>query len=149
MSAELSGEPCQCLECLNKMLSSINSWRGDCLVSFLSGSLAQPFKKRLCHFFVCFFGLEGSWGQPLGPNIPSPWATMLALHLDCSTTALTTPQKVLPIWKLVDLKILDYSDRMRTCISILTSAADQEALPCYVLNSIPVNSNKVILCIYL
>ena len=54
-----------------------------------------------------FFGLEGFWGQPLGPNFPSPRATMLALRLDCST-----PQKVLPIWKLVELKMLDFSDRM-------------------------------------
>ena len=71
-----------------------------------------------------FFGLEGSWGQPQGPNFPSPWATMLALRLDCFTAALTTPQKVLPIWKLVELKMLDISDRTRTGISILTSAAD-------------------------
>ena len=49
---------------------------------------------------------------------------MLALRLDCSTAALTTHQKVLPIWKLVELKVLDVSDRTRTGISILTSAAD-------------------------
>ena len=48
---------------------------------------------------------------------------MLALRLDCSTAALTTPQKVLPIWKLVELKMIDFSDRTRTGISILTSAA--------------------------
>ena len=66
----------------------------------------------------------GFLGQPLGPNIPSPWETMLALLLDWSTAALTTPQKVLPIWKLDELKMLDFSDRTRTGISILTSAAD-------------------------
>ena len=49
-----------------------------------------------CLFFCFVFGLEGSWGQPQGPNFPSPGATMLALRLDCSTAALTTPQKVLP-----------------------------------------------------
>ena len=81
-----------------------------------------------------FLGLEGSWGQPQGQNFPSPWATMLALHLDCSTAALTTPQKVLPIWKLVELKMLDFSDRTRTGISILTSAADHRGL------SIPLNN---------
>ena len=48
---------------------------------------------------------------------------MLALRLDCSTAALTTTQKVLPIWKLVELKMLDFSDRTRTGITILTSAA--------------------------
>ena len=58
-----------------------------------------------------FFVLEGSWGQPQGPNFPSPWATMLDLRLDCSTAALTTSQKVLPNWKLVELKMLDFSDR--------------------------------------
>ena len=51
---------------------------------------------------------------------------MLALRLDCSTAALTTPQTVLSIWKLVELKMLDFSDRTRTGISILTSAADNE-----------------------
>ena len=83
----------------------------------------------IIHSFVIehfFFGLEGSWGQPQGPNFPSPWATMLALRLDCSTAAITTPQKVLPIWKLVELKMLDFSDHTRTGISILTSAADKQ-----------------------
>ena len=46
---------------------------------------------------------------------------MLALSLDCSTAALTTPQKVLPLWKLVELKMLDFMDRARTGISILTA----------------------------
>ena len=71
-----------------------------------------------------FYGLEGSWGQPLGPNFPSAGATMLAVRLYCTTAGLITPQKVLPIWKLVELKMLDFSDRMRTGISSLTSAAD-------------------------
>ena len=48
-------------------------------------------------FQAFFMGLEGSWGQPQGPNFPSPGATMLALRLDCSTAAFTTPQKVLSI----------------------------------------------------
>ena len=64
------------------------------------------------------------WRDPQGPNFPSPQATRLALRLDCSTAALTTPQKVLSIWKLVELKMLDFGDRTRTGISILTSAAD-------------------------
>ena len=76
--------------------------------------------------FFSLFCLEGSWVQPQGPNFPSPWATMLALRLDCSTSALTTPQKVLLFWKLVELKMLDFSDCMRTGISILTSAADHQ-----------------------
>ena len=75
---------------------------------------------------LAFFGLEGSWGQPQGPNFPSPGATMLTLRLDCSTAALTTPQKDLSFWKLVELKMLDFSDHTRTgSISILTSAADE------------------------
>ena len=49
---------------------------------------------------------------------------MLALRLDCSTAALATPQKVLPIGKLDELKMLDFSDHTRTGISIVTSAAD-------------------------
>ena len=77
------------------------------------------------NFCIFFFCLEGSWGQPEGSNFPSPWASMLALRLECSTAALTTPRKVVPIRKLVELKMLDFRDRMRTGISILTSAADQ------------------------
>ena len=47
------------------------------------------------------------------------WVTMLALSLDCSTTAEpTTPQKVLSIRKLVELKMLCFNDQMRTGISI-------------------------------
>ena len=62
-----------------------------------------------------------------GPNFPTPRAAKLGLRLDCSTAVLTTPQKVLSIWRLVELKMLDFSDRTRTDISILTSAFDQ---PC-------------------
>ena len=42
------------------------------------------------------------------------------------TASLTTLQKRRGslICKLVELKMLDFSDRTRTCISILTSAAD-------------------------
>ena len=60
-------------------------------VCFQSLANMLPLKKLL------FFGLEGFWGQPQGSNFPSPQATMLVLCLDCSTAALTTPQKVLPI----------------------------------------------------
>ena len=72
-------------------------------------------------FFVCVS--LGFWGQPQGPNFPSPWATILASRLDCSTAALTTPQKVSSNWELVELKMLDFSDHTRTGISILISAA--------------------------
>ena len=53
---------------------------------------------------------------------------MLALRLNLSTTAL-------PRWfylsmsKLVELKMLDFSDCMRTGISVLTSAADDPNVP--------------------
>ena len=50
-------------------------------------------------WLLIFFGLEEFWGQPKGPNFPSPQATMLSLRLDCSKAALTTPQKVLSIWQ--------------------------------------------------
>ena len=77
---------------------------------------------------ITFFYLWWFWGQPQGPNFTSPWATMLAFHLDCSTAALTTPQKFSFIWKL----LLDSSDCTRTGISILTSAADdKKCLVCY------------------
>ena len=50
---------------------------------------------------------------------------MLALHINCTTAALATPQEVVSIRKLVELKVLDFSDHTRTSISILTSAADK------------------------
>ena len=88
-------------------------------------SLSSPDKLMMFFFtqiFIFFLGLDGSWGQPLGAKFPvSPWATMLALRLDCPTASLTTPQKVLSIWRLAELKLLDFSDRARIGISSLTS----------------------------
>ena len=57
----------------------------------------------------------------------------MALRLDCSTAALTTPQKVLPIWKLVEHKMLDFSDRTGTGILILLSSATTLTTPHKVL----------------
>ena len=74
-------------------------------------------------------GLEGFWGQPQGSNFTSPWATILALRLDCANTAaLATPQKVSSNWELVKLKMLDFSHCTQTSISILTSAADPKVI---------------------
>ena len=89
--------------------------------------LGKKYRKVLFFFAnKTFFFLVGrDSGLASGPNFPSPWATMWALHLDCSATALATPKKVLPIWKLVELKMLDISGHTRTDISILTSATDQ------------------------
>ena len=39
---------------------------------------------------------ERFWGQPPRPNFPRPWATMLALRIDCSAAALGTLQRVYP-----------------------------------------------------
>ena len=50
--------------------------------------------------------------------------TMLALRLDCSTGALTAPQKVSPMWRLVELKMLDFSDRTRSGVSFLLKRKD-------------------------
>ena len=61
-----------------------------------------------------FFGLERFFGPLQGPNFPFLQATMLALSLDCFTTALTTPQKVLSVWRLVELKMLVFSECTRT-----------------------------------
>ena len=99
---------------------------GFSMLSLGQQQILNRMKKSILYplFLLLFFYLEGFWGQPQGPNFPSPWATMLALRLDCSTAALTTPQTVLSLWKLVELKMLDFSDRTRTGISILTSAAD-------------------------
>ena len=72
--------------------------------------------------FLFFLSLEGFFGQSLGRISPCPWATMSALHLNCSIAALPTPQKILSNWELVEL-MLDFSNRTGTGISILTSAA--------------------------
>ena len=70
----------------------------------------KPQKSSINKYYVPFFVLKGFWGQPQGLDFPSPQATMLALRLNCSTAALTTPQKVLSIRRLVKLKMLDFSD---------------------------------------
>ena len=63
---------------------------------------------------LCLFGFGfGILESASGPNFPSAWATMLALHLDCSTAALTTPQKVLFNYKLVELRMLDFNSHTR------------------------------------
>ena len=55
-----------------------------------------------------FFLVSRDSGVSLeGPIFPSPWAATLALRLDCSTASLTTPERVLSHWKLVELKMLD------------------------------------------
>ena len=46
-------------------------------------------------------------------QFPSPWATMMALRHDCYRASLTTPQEVWSIWKLVELKMLDFSNHTR------------------------------------
>ena len=49
---------------------------------------------------------------------------MLALHLDCSAAALITVSKALSNLEMVKLKMLQFTDCMRTDISPLTSSAD-------------------------
>ena len=79
---------------------------------------------------LCDGYIHGKWtilvqGLWFGGALGSASRDHFPLCLDCSTAALTTPQKVLPIRKLVELKMLDFSDCTRTGISILTSAADR------------------------
>ena len=107
-------------------IGRIKKWHQD--AACYSGQTIHRFgNNKRCYWmlfmFVCF-GLKGSWGQPLGPNFPSLRATTLPLRLDCSAAAFTTPQKVLSIWRQVELKMLDFNDRTRTDISILTSPDD-------------------------
>ena len=73
--------------------------------------------------YEAFFWFGGILGSASRVEFPVSLSNH-ALPLDCSTAALTTPQKVLPIWKLVELKMLDFSDRTRAGISILTSVAE-------------------------
>ena len=65
-----------------------------------------------CRPIDYFFVMEGFWARLRGPNFPSPRVTMLALRLDCSTAALTT-KNFLSILRLVELRMLDFSDRTR------------------------------------
>ena len=51
-----------------------------------------------------FFFQEGFWGQPEGPNFPSPRATTLALHLDCPTAALTVEKS----WRKANMVALGH-----------------------------------------
>ena len=51
--------------------------------------------------------------------------TLLALRPNCSTAALAIPQMVLSNSKLVEPKMLDYSDTTKTGIFILTLATYQ------------------------
>ena len=127
-------EGCKDGECSGKRLYWNRVSNNDRFVyqDWMKGGISCPrrftTKNRLCAVFKkgTFFGLEGFWSQPQGPNFPSPQATMLALRLDCSRSALVTPQRVLSFWRLVELKMLDVSDRTKTGISILTSAADDK-----------------------
>ena len=99
-------------------------------------SLFAKFQVKLSNHFILV--LEGFWGHPQGPNFPplpeQPyWLYPLnALH----TPTLTTPPKVLSNWKVVELKMLDFSDCTRTVFSILTSATDFEIL-CALRNTCP------------
>ena len=90
----------------------------------------RPQSKAMCpekkgfnkyRFFLWFGGILGSASRA---EFTVSLSNHLAIYLDCSTAALTTHQKVVPIWKLVELKMIDFSDRTWTGISILTSAAD-------------------------
>ena len=115
-----------------------NNPTDDCQNSkFLASVIAHESVFSCSLFCQWFVGIRGS----PGPNSLSPLATMLVLPLDCSTVAPTTPQKVLPIWKMVELKIADFSDRTRTGISILTSAA--HPLFCHVALPMSAYSKKV------
>ena len=40
--------------------------------SALTPEEIDDFTDNTVRFYNIFFGLEGSWGQPQGPNFPSP-----------------------------------------------------------------------------
>ena len=68
-----------------------------------------------------------SFGGILGSASRAKFPISLSNHIGfmpCLTTAHTTPQKVLSIWRLVELKMLDFSDCAWTAFSILTSATE-------------------------
>ena len=89
-------------------------------------STKQWFYFLLHSSVVLFLFFLRDSGSALGLHFPFPRATMLALHLDCATAALTTHQRFYPGEKLVDFKTLDFNDR--TAIPILTSAVDKYIL---------------------
>ena len=88
-------------------------WGGGGEMGISEGMYTLEHKEcEVKHFTsVSTFGFEWFWGQPRG-------------QISRATAALTIAQKVLPIWKLVELKMLDFIDCTRTGISILTSAAN-------------------------
>ena len=71
--------------------------------------------------FVCF---RDSWSAPPRPNFWCPWATIvgftpwLLYRSACQST-----EGIIHL-KMLCIKALDFSYRTRSCISILTSAAD-------------------------
>ena len=71
---------------------------------------------------------------------------MVVLRLDCSTAALPTTQKVLPNWKLVYLKMLDFCDCRKTGTFIFTSAVDKWDLleQCFLHTCLVCISNNVL-----
>ena len=80
----------------------------------------------------CCICVGGILGLAPWQSFPCPWAIMLALHQNYSTTSLTTPQKELSDWILVELKILDFNVCTRTDISNLAPAADFEKIESHI-----------------
>ena len=80
-------------------------------IGFICSFSSQVLSKYYTTLHPFLFLFRRDSGQP-----------MLALHFGCFTAKLTNLLKVLSNWKLVELKMLNFSDHARTGISILTSA---------------------------
>ena len=95
-------------------------------IVFSSSSFSTPlFPFCLCLFpkYIGFWGLEGFWGQPQGPNFPFPWAAMLAFRLDCATAAVSAPRRFNPTESWLSSRCLAAVIVRELGISMLTSAA--------------------------
>ena len=69
-----------------------------------------------------FLGFEGILGSASRVEFPITRSSHVGLTPRLLYSSTHHSQKVLPIGKLVELKMLDFSDCTRTGISILTSA---------------------------
>ena len=85
-----------------------------------SGSQARQQKIYFIRSPRIFWGVWRDSGVTSMAKFPVSPSNHMGFLPDCFTAALTTPHKVLSIWRLVELKMLDFSDCQKTSNSILT-----------------------------
>ena len=103
------------------------------LLSFVwTAEIKEEFQRKEAFFW---------FGGTLGSASRAEFPVSLSNHVGFTPRLLYSrthhSPESLPIWKLVELKMLDLSDQMRTSISILTSAADRKELEAFFTKFVP------------